>query len=106
MLLNTILLDVLHFIDYNSRLRAKFACSNFLRLIVRNQEILAPSQKLCLAVNSAGIRIEGMPGQTPLGSFDLSLSVVIVATGFSYKAPRGPHQTVPRIEIGHSGEDI
>lgn len=61
MLLNEIVLDVLHFLDYSSLLRTKFASSNFLRLIVRNQELIASPRSICLSVGPRNVLIDQCP---------------------------------------------
>lgn len=82
---NEITLDVLHFLDYSPLLRAKFTCSKFLRVIVRNQEILASTPKLCLIVKHADVWIDKIPVKVPpsafewrdFGSLDAPLAVAV-----------------------------
>lgn len=82
-LLNEILLDVLHFLDYSSVLRSKFACSNFHRAITRNQDILASPQKMSLFVKRTDVRVEKAP-------FALDLSASEWRNFGSVDAPLAP----------------
>lgn len=91
MLINEVLLDILHFLDYSSLLRTKFACSIFRSTIVRNQEILASSPILRLSMKSADVRIEKMPftarssaiASRNNGSRDVLLAAAVVAAALN-----------------------